>query len=520
MQPMSLVELKEIKSLPPLLEQVAARTECVIRLLQLDGNAVIQKVAQGPIASPRCLSEERCHRIVTEWLDNKSNNGLTCLCGHTLTIFPIYYREQINGILTVCPTSPEDQPYLTSLANVISNYLSLARNAVELWSQHSDLLTAHKELYRETEPLTDAEAVPEVALRIIQKYLTADVALYLRRNAGDTGWGQPIILNNAGISEDWVAALARVITDSHDQDQCPLIILEENKQGYPQFAELNLSSFISATVSCENKSLGRLAFCSQSSENAYTNSDLSLLENLVSTIGLRINDLRTRKLKERFLERAMHQINTPAHSVGALARLLTTREDTPAEVRESWLAELSEEVERLIRLIKQAQEFSQFQKPSRPRVSLSLKKIVNDIASQVGRLAGPRHVMIETSVPDEDCQLVADEEAIYAALQNLAENALKFSPTGATIRINLVKGETEYSVSVIDQGPGVPEAQRAVIFEELVSIARAGVRESTGLGLAIARTAIENHAGVLTCSDAPDKPGACFSFTLPRTEGS
>ncbi|MET0622642.1 MAG: hypothetical protein ABW250_06670, partial [Pyrinomonadaceae bacterium] len=250
---MNLVELKGIRSLPPLLEQVAAQSECVIRLLQLDGKAVIQKVSEGPIASTGCLSEERCQKIVTEWLDNKTSDGLTCLCGHALTVFPIYYKEQVNGILTVCPTTPEALSYLTSLANVISNCLSLARNAVLLWSDHSDLLTAHRELYRETESLTDADAVPEIALRIIQKYLTADVALYLRRNAGDTGWSPPIVLNNAGASEDWVAALSRVVTDSHEQDLCPLIILEENKSAYPQFAELNLSSFISATVSCDGE---------------------------------------------------------------------------------------------------------------------------------------------------------------------------------------------------------------------------------------------------------------------------
>ncbi|HEY0174089.1 MAG TPA: HAMP domain-containing sensor histidine kinase [Pyrinomonadaceae bacterium] len=520
MQPTNLVELKELKSLPPLLEQVAVQTECVIRLLQLDGNAVIQKVAQGPIASQGCLSEERCHKIVTEWLGNKSNDGMTCLCGHALTVLPIYYRGQVNGILTVCPTTPEARPYLTSLANVISNCLSLARSSVALWSEHSDLLTAHKELYRETESLTDAEAVPEVALRIIQKYLAADVALYVRRNAADTGWGRPIVLNNAGASEEWVAALSRVVTKSHEQDQCPLIILEENKSGYPQFAELNLSSFISATVSCESKSLGRMAFCSRGSENAFTISDLSLLENLVSTIGLRIHDLRNRKLKERFLERAMHQINTPAHSVREIARVLTTNKDLPAEMRESWLADLSEEAERLVRLVQQAREFSLFQKPTRPRVAVSLDRIVKDIAGQVGRLASQRQITIEASVPDENCEIVADAEAIYAALQSLVENALKFSPTGAKIRITLSEGKTDYRVSVIDQGPGVPESQRAEIFEELVSIARGTVRESTGLGLAIARVAVENHAGTLTCTDAPEKPGACFSFTLPRTEGS
>ncbi|MET0623184.1 MAG: HAMP domain-containing sensor histidine kinase, partial [Pyrinomonadaceae bacterium] len=266
--------------------------------------------------------------------------------------------------------------------------------------------------------------------------------------------------------------------------------------------------------------LGRMAFCSRSSESAFTYSDLALLENLVSTIGLRIHDLRNRRLKERFLQRAMHQINTPAHSVREIARLLTASKDMPAEKRERWLSDLSEAAERLVRLVQQAKEFSLFQKSTRPRALVSLDDVVKDIAGQVGRLAPQQQVTIETSVPDESCEVVADAEAIYAALQSLVENALKFSPAGGTVRITLSREQTGCRVSVIDQGPGVPELQRAEIFEECVSIARAGVRESTGLGLAIARTAIENHGGTLTCSDAPDGRGACFSFTLPRPEGS
>lgn len=519
MQSVKLGELKEIKSLPPLLEQVAVQAECVVRLLQLDGSAVIEKVATGPNNS-NCLSEGQCRKIVAEWLDNNSIDERACACGHALTIYPIYYEGQVNGILTVCPTTPDKQPFLISLANVITNCLGLARNAVELWSEHSNLLAAHKEFYRETESLTDAESVPEIALRIIQKYLTADVALYLQRDADDTGWSQPIVLNNAGVSEDWIAALSKVITFSHEQDQCPLIILEENQSLYPQFAELNLSSFISATVLCENKNLGRLAFCSLSRESTLTFSNLSLLENLVSTIGLRIHDLRTRKLKERFLERAMHQLNTPAHSVRGIARLLTTRKDLSIEARDRWLYDLTREADRLVQLVQRARDFSIFQKPARPRILLSLNKIVHDMASHVGNLADQHQVTIKTRVPDENCEVVADGEALYAALQSLVENALKFSPSGASIRIILSKERTHYRVSVIDQGPGVPESQRAEIFEELVSIARAGVRESTGMGLAIARAAIESHAGTLSCSDAPDKPGACFSFTIPRTDGS
>lgn len=515
---MDLIELKEIKSLPPLLAQVAAQAQCVVRLLQLDGNAVIEKLAEGPNTSPNCLSAERCKRIAAEWCSRGAPDEMTCSCGHTLRAYPIYHGEHVNGILTVCPATPESDPLLTCLASVISNCLSLARDAVGLWSQYSNLLSAHRELYRETEALIDAEAVPNIALTIIQKYLTADVGLYLPRNAHDTGWGEPIALNEARADEQWLAALSEIVRASHDQDQCPLIILEENQGHYPQFAELRLSSFISATVLSESKTLGRFAFCSRGGAPALTFSDLALLENLSSTISLRIHDLRSRKLKERFLEHALHQINSPAHSVLAAAEQLA-RADMQAEERAALLSDLTNEAKRLARLVRQARDFSIVQKPARPRTALSLRQLVSGIAIRQGRLAEQHRVRIETEVPDEACEVVADGEALYSALQSLVENALKFSPPRALIRIALSKEDGGYRVSVTDEGPGVPESQRAEIFEDMVSIARPGVGESTGMGLAIARAAVEAHGGTLDCFDAPDQRGACFSFKIPLAGG-
>lgn len=511
-QPTNLVELKEIKSLPLLLEQIATQSQCVIRLLSLSGATVIETFGAG--APSECSSQVQVREIVAAWLNNTSNDDMTCSCGHPLTVFPIHNRGRVDGILTVCPATPEQQPFLECLANLISNCLGLASNAVELLSEHSALLAAHRELYRETESLGDAEAIPAIALRILQKYFKADVAMYLPRSADGQSWGTQVILNNAGVSENWLSTLGKIVMTSHDQDRCPLIILGENQDHYPQFAELKLSSFISATVICENEVLGRLVFCSRSDESALSFSDLALLENLGSTIGLRIHDFRTRKLKERFFETALHQISTPAHSVLAIARLLATKKGKSPQDSEKWLQDLTSEAERLARLAERAREFSILQRPARPRVELSLNKMVEDVARRIRPLAIQSQVSIETTVPDEIYRVVADEEALYIALQCVVENALKFSPLGTSIRIILSMDAGNYKVSVIDQGPGVPEAQRAAIFEELVSIARAGVGESTGMGLTIARDAIEGHGGKLECHSGVDGHGACFAFTL------
>jgi signal transduction histidine kinase len=140
-------------------------------------------------------------------------------------------------------------------------------------------------------------------------------------------------------------------------------------------------------------------------------------------------------------------------------------------------------------------------------------------SDQVFRVAAERKgIEIKVASPSDDCEVIADEDGLHDVLQNLIENGLKFSQPGQTIQVSLTAEPSAYRVSVVDEGPGVPEEQREAIFEEWVSIPRAGAPESTGLGLAIARAIIEAHGGTLNYDDGPGKRGACFWFTLPRSE--
>ena len=518
MQPTQLFELKEIKSLPGLLEQVSEQAQCVVRVLQLDGTAVVQSCAGGPQTSFKCLAEGRSREIVDKWSDNTPADDLSCSCGHPLTVLPIQCRGQINGILTFCPATPEKQPLLACVADLVGNCLSLARNGLELWAEHTNVLSAQRELYAETEALTEADMVPLIALQIIRKYLKADIVMYLPRGDTDSGWGQPIMINDPELSPDWLDSLARVIMTSYEEDRCPLIIVDETQAEHPEFADFKLSSFISTTVSYEKETLGLLAVCSTGRGSALSYSDLPLLDALGNTIRLRIQHLRTRSLKERFFDRALHQLNTPAHSVREIARILETNKDVSQEERARWLHDLNEEAERLAGFVKSASEFSKINKRKLAKDRLSLDKIIVGISRSMQREANRNQVSVRTTIPDYTCQVIGDEQALYGVLLALVENALKYSPPGGEVLITLADEKPSYCVSVVDQGPGVPPEQRDVIFEECVSIARGDVPESSGLGLAMARAAIETHGGKLTCCDVADRRGACFSFTIPQAE--
>jgi anti-sigma regulatory factor (Ser/Thr protein kinase) len=109
-----------------------------------------------------------------------------------------------------------------------------------------------------------------------------------------------------------------------------------------------------------------------------------------------------------------------------------------------------------------------------------------------------------------------DPNRIYVALDNLLDNAIRFSPIGSTVEINLKAEIATYVVEVVDHGPGVPPNLRAKIFEPFRRIRHPDAEPSTGLGLAIAKAIIEVHQGQIQCEAGAGGTGSRFWFSLPR----
>jgi two-component system heavy metal sensor histidine kinase CusS len=115
-----------------------------------------------------------------------------------------------------------------------------------------------------------------------------------------------------------------------------------------------------------------------------------------------------------------------------------------------------------------------------------------------------------------DLSFHGDREALLLALRNLATNALKWSPPGGTVRVQLIGDGERVEILVDDAGPGVPPAFRERVFELFFQgPALHGKRAGYGLGLALTRTAVIAHGGSIRIEDAPGG-GARFRVELPR----
>jgi len=99
---------------------------------------------------------------------------------------------------------------------------------------------------------------------------------------------------------------------------------------------------------------------------------------------------------------------------------------------------------------------------------------------------------------------------------NLLSNALKFTPEGGAIRVEVAEIGDEVEVAVHDSGPGIPPDEQALLFERFSQTSSGkSVQGGSGLGLVICRHLVEAHGGRIWVESEPGR-GTCFTFRLPR----
>jgi signal transduction histidine kinase len=223
-------------------------------------------------------------------------------------------------------------------------------------------------------------------------------------------------------------------------------------------------------------------------------------------------------LKKEAISALSHQMRTPLAAIkGYATALLLQWREYDDETRQEFLQVIAEETDRLSKLVgdvleSAAAEAGLLHLEPQP---LLLARLAADIASRLAQLH-PEHRFV-VSFPPHFPVVAADPAQIEQVLQNLLDNAVKYSPNGGLI---VVRGEATPAaavVSVADQGTGIAPEHLNRLFERFYRVPGAGEasHRGTGLGLPIARAIVEAHGGRIWAESAPDK-GSVFHFTVPR----
>ena len=240
-------------------------------------------------------------------------------------------------------------------------------------------------------------------------------------------------------------------------------------------------------------------------------------------LAIVLNDLLDRLAhalaqQRRFMTDASHELRTPVAVVRAVTDVVLSQATrTETDYRDA-LATVQREAARLSRVVDDLFLLSRADIGERPvrRGSLYLSEVIAESTRDLGPLAAERAITIECSLPEDGCPFEGDEELLDRVFGNLIDNAIKYAPSPSRVRVTLADDGDRYVATVEDEGPGVPSQLRARIFERFFRVNDDDFSvPGAGLGLSIARWAVEAHGGSISVDDS-QLGGAKFIVAVPK----
>jgi signal transduction histidine kinase len=260
------------------------------------------------------------------------------------------------------------------------------------------------------------------------------------------------------------------------------------------------------------------------------------LEQLTATLDKRVqertHELQTAneklreldRLKSSFVSMVSHELRTPMTSIkGYVDNLLDGVAGPLNEKPAYYLKRVKHNVERLTRMINDLLDLSRIEAGAVKLQlgSLSIPELLNDVAEGFQTVATEKSVSVKAHSMSELPVIQGDRDKLYQVLNNLIQNAIKFTPKGGTITAEAQAGPQGFvQICVSDTGCGIAPEELPKVFErfyrgESVAIENRGA----GLGLAITKNLVELHHGRIWAESTPGE-GSRFLFTLPISHPS
>ena len=224
---------------------------------------------------------------------------------------------------------------------------------------------------------------------------------------------------------------------------------------------------------------------------------------------------RFEKLQNDFVANVSHELKTPLSSIRGAAEIVYDGAVSKKKAKEKYLNMIIEESNRLETMVNNILSISELNSDilnkSNINFSQFLFNMLEDYKS-VNKIKQDFVYQIEDNI-----ELKIDADKIKRVIINLLDNAVKYSPVDAEIKIILTESDSEVKFAVYDQGPGVPQKERENIWERFYKVNKKGFqskKRGSGLGLAIVKDIVELHGGRVYHKNL--EQGSEFAFVLNR----
>jgi two-component system sensor histidine kinase CreC len=238
----------------------------------------------------------------------------------------------------------------------------------------------------------------------------------------------------------------------------------------------------------------------------------------IGIMGQAFEDMRKalegKEYVEHYVQALTHELKGPLSAIqGALE--LVQEESMPPEKRAKFLENAGREAHRIRQIVDRMLLLSSLESRQklREQTDMDLVQVLQDAEESLAPLLTAKSIRINRQV-SPSVHVKGERFLIFQAIYNLLQNAIEFSPAGASIDVTLVQVDHTAELRIQDRGPGIPDYALERVFERFYSLPRPDTgRKSSGLGLSIVKEIVELHQGSVRLENKPDQ-GACAILVL------
>ncbi len=233
--------------------------------------------------------------------------------------------------------------------------------------------------------------------------------------------------------------------------------------------------------------------------------------------------------KSEFLANMSHELRTPMHAILGFSSIGSAKVGVATNEKiSSYFSRINESGERLLVMLNDLLDLSKLE-AGRMVFEFSdndLQLTINNVVKELSPLLHSRSITVDVEQASLKTRMLYDNEKIAKVVQYLLLNAIKLTPDKMKVNIYFTEAklysnknhaeENAISVSIQDQGPGLPDDELEQIFDEFVQSNKIkSSADGVGLGLLVSREIITSHGGVIKASNSIGEGGTVFTFTLP-----
>jgi signal transduction histidine kinase/DNA-binding response OmpR family regulator len=331
--------------------------------------------------------------------------------------------------------------------------------------------------------------------------------------------------------ENEIHPILQVLESKQSQllSDVPAALLETNahmnEPPLAEFNQLKLQSCMIIPLIVEGEALGVMTLISSSSRRRYDSLDLSLAEDLARRCAMAIENARLHqktvdalRSRDEFLAVLSHELRSPLTSILGWVQLLQDG-DLDEEMQKRAFEVIERNTQSQVQLIQDLLEVSRIitGRLSLKMAPVSIPKLIKNVVDLIIPTASAKGVEVRFLDGNTDCQVLGDEPRLQQVLWNLVSNAVKFTPKGGKVTLNLTIDNEFIKILIHDTGEGISPSFLPYVFDRFRQANSSSTRQhgGLGLGLSIVRHISEMHGGFVRAQSDGIGLGSTFTVNLP-----